>query len=90
MEKKEFEKLKNQAHKAISNLKSKEDDLLMFFQPYFYEEISVLYQESDGFMVLHDVDNSDKYQQNKNSGISEVFQNIQKDENYYKAQSLTN
>jgi len=43
-----FNKLLNQAEKAINNLKLKEDDLLMFFQPYFDEEIAVLYQEANG------------------------------------------
>lgn len=84
MDKKEFEKLKNQAFKAITNLKSKEDKLASFFQPYFDDDISVLYQESDGFVVLHDTENSDKFQRNKNSGIKEVFENITKDSNYYK------
>jgi hypothetical protein len=79
-----FNKLLKQANKALSNLKSKEDELLMFFQPYFDEEIAVLYQESDGFVVLYNRDIEDRSHSNLNSGVKEVFEKIQIDENFYK------
>lgn len=79
-----FNKLLNQAKKAIIQLKSKEDSLAELFQPYFDDEISVLYQESDGFVVLHNTDCEDKNYSNLNPGIKEVFENIQKDKNFYK------
>ena len=82
--KRKFKTLLNNAQKAIIQLKSKEDDLLMFLQPYFNEEIAVLYQEADGFVVLYNRDIEDKSYANLNSGVEEVFKNIQKDENFYK------
>jgi hypothetical protein len=84
--KRKFNALLNNAKKAIMKLKSKEDDLLMFLQPYFNEEIAVLYQESDGFVVLFNMDNEDRNHSNLNSGVEEVFENIQKDKNFYKKQ----
>lgn len=86
--KRKFKTLLNNAQKAIMKLKSKEDDLLMFLQPYFDEEIAVLYQESDGFVVLYNRDIEDKSYSNLNSGVEEVFENIQKDENFYKNRKI--
>jgi hypothetical protein len=79
-----FNKLLSQANKAISNLKAKEDALANIFQPYFNDEISVLYQESDGFVVLHNTDCENENYANLNPGVKEVFENIQSDKNYYK------
>lgn len=79
-----FNKLSKSAYRSISNLKSKEDDLCDFFQPYFNEDIGVLYQEADGFVILHNRDCEDRSQSNLNTGIREAFTNIQKDENFYK------
>ena len=79
-----FNKLLKQANEAICNLKSKEDAIAELFQPYFNEQISVLYQESDGFVVLHNIDMEDKSYSNLNSGVSEVFENIQYDKDFYR------
>ena len=79
-----FNKLLNQAEKAINNLKSKEDNLLIFFQPYFNEEIAVLYQEADGFVVLYNRDIEDSSHSNLNAGVKEVFENIISDANFYR------
>jgi hypothetical protein len=84
----EFNKLSKRANLAISNLKSKEDDLLEFFQPFFDEDIGILYQEADGFVILHNRDCDNKNYSNLNTGIKEAFENIQKDENFYKKQKV--
>ena len=81
-----FKSLLKNANKALSNLKLNEDKLSIFFQPYFDEEIAVLYQESDGFVILHNKDVEDKSYANLNTGVKEVFETIQKDENFYKNQ----
>lgn len=81
---KEFKKLLKNANKAIMNLKSKEDYLAEFFKPYFDEEIHVLYQESDGFVILHNVDYHDRDHSNLNTGVIEAFKNIKADKNYYR------
>jgi len=82
--KKEFNKILKQANIAISNLKLKEDDLLIFFQPYFDEEIAVLYQEADGFVILYNRDIEDSSHSNLNEGVEEVFENIMSDANFYR------
>lgn len=79
-----FNNLIKKANKAIYELKAKEDDLLMFFQPYFDEEIGVLYQESDGFVILYNRDIEDQAYSNLNIGIEEAFENIQKDVSFYR------
>lgn len=81
---KEFNKLLKNAENALSKLQSKQDDLCIFFQPYFDEEISVLYQDSDGFVILHNQDFIDKSRSNLNTPVKEVFENIKKDKNFYK------
>ena len=79
-----FKKILCNANKAISNLKDKEDIMSSFFQPYFDDEIFVMYQESDGFVVVHNVDHKDKNHSTLNSSVNEVFYNIKKDKNFYK------
>jgi len=84
MEERDFYRLLNQAQKAVNNLKSKEDNLSIFFQPYFDEEIFVLYQESDGFVILHNTDIDIPIYSNLNTGVNEAFENIMKNPNFYR------
>jgi hypothetical protein len=52
LDKRKFNSLKNKAEKALSNLESKQDDLIEFFQSFFNVYIVILYQFSDGFCIM--------------------------------------
>lgn len=79
-EKVKFKKIHDKANKASLQLKGCESELEAFFQPYFNEEIFVLYQEGDGFCIAYDV--PDKAP--KNEPVTFALKNIDSNENYYK------
>lgn len=84
MDKIEFKKLLSKAHKAESKLNAACSDLETFFSPYFPGEISVLYQPSDGFVVLYDIEKSVmENEADKNEGVMEVFENILQNPRHY-------
>ena len=77
MEKTEFKKLLSNAHKAEAKLNTACSNLEKFFEPFFPGEISVLYQPSDGFVVLYDIEKSVMGNEaDKNEGVKQVFENI--------------
>lgn len=78
---KDFNKTVKKANKALGELNNYCGSLSMMFQPYFNEEISVMYQMGDGFVVVYE---TDCFSAPKNDPIEEVFNNIKSDKNFYK------
>ena len=84
MEKTEFKKLLSKAQKAEGKLNTACSNLETFFEPFFPGEISVLYQPSDGFVVLYDIEKSVMCKDaDKNEGVREVFENISLNPRHY-------
>jgi len=75
----EFKKALKRANNAESKLKSSCDDLCLLFEPYFSCEISVLYQDADGFVILYDMEEG-----NLNEPVENAFKNICENKTYYK------
>ena len=84
MDKKKFSAALKKAQKCESMLKHACSDLEFIFQPYFSDEISVLYQPADGFVILHDTDMACGWEcGNKNTGVKEAFECIQENPKHY-------
>lgn len=84
MEKRKFNSTLRRAIRLENQLNGACDDLADMFQPYFDDDISVLYQSSDGFVILHNLDVDDKSNTNLNTGVKEAFDIISKDENHFR------
>tara|TARA_R110000744_G_scaffold375669_1_gene489305 strand:+ start:567 stop:827 length:261 start_codon:yes stop_codon:yes gene_type:complete len=82
MNKQEFTRALKRATLAESKLHLACSDMAIFFQPYFKCEISVLYQESDGFVILYNTDTNDN-QSYLNDPVEMALKNIQEDEGHY-------
>ena len=78
MKKTKYDILKKRCMRAESNLTMATERMALELQPYFNEEINVLYQISDGFVVLlvHS-EGAD------NLPIDEVFKTINKHPRFY-------
>lgn len=84
MEKRKFIDALKRAYRCEANLKNACADLEIMFQPYFSDEISVLFQPSDGFVILHDTDiDMGQERGNKNTGVEEAFEYIQENPKHY-------
>jgi len=77
-----FKKALKKAEKAEIQLNSACGDMAIILQPYFPDEISVLYQEADGFVVLHNTD-TQGLQSNLNTPVIEVVENVKEDKRFY-------
>ena len=56
------------------------ETMALMLQEFFDEEITVLWQESDGFVVLHDMGN----EKNLNTPVFEVIDAVKKDLNAFR------
>ena len=85
--KKEFNSKLKAAKKAEQRLNSACESLAALFEPYFNDEISVFWQQSDGFVILHNVGfsyNEDIFNpHSQNTSVIEAFENINKKPDYY-------
>jgi len=72
------------AGKAEGELKAACDDIVNLFQPYFDEEIEVLHQMSDGFVILYNID-FEGIHSNLNDSVIHALENIKKDKDYYRS-----
>lgn len=81
MKKSEFNRQLRLAKNAESKMYSACGSLAEMFQPFFNEEISVLSQPDDGFVIMYDQDNS---YAPVNEPVNEAFENIKNDQDYYK------
>jgi len=76
MDTRTFQTALRRARKAERELHTQCSILTEMLQPFFSEEISVLFQPSDGIVVLHD-------DANLNTQIEEVFNEITNDLNAF-------
>lgn len=80
----DFKKALKKAKNAENELDTACADMANYFESYFDDEITVLYQAADGFVILHNTENEDKNHNCENESVEEAFKNIQKDKDYYK------
>ena len=79
-----FEKQLKKAYIAESKLNAECAGLELLFRPYFTDEITVLYQPSDGFVILHDIDiPMGEMNGYKNTGVIEAFDYISKNPKHF-------
>ena len=84
MTNKEFQSALKKAYKCEQKLKSACVDLENIFQPYFNDEITVLYQNSDGFVILHDTELSlGRENGYKNTEVKHAFELIKNDKKHF-------
>ncbi|WP_159522913.1 hypothetical protein [Sunxiuqinia indica] len=80
MDKRKFSTALRRAKKAESQLHGQCEIMASMLQEFFDDEITVLFQESDGFVVLH----SDKNWDSANTPIKEVISAIEKDKDAFR------
>jgi hypothetical protein len=85
MDKKKFNKALKIASDGESRMAVGCADLTILFQPYFDREISVLYQSSDGFVILRDAFDCGRMNMNapENIPINEALEIIGKNPKAY-------